>query len=473
MPDDLIGFHSSPEMSPEILARFKKPTANNSRKPRKKFKFLVGPTKFGTIYRIAHKRTFHPRLGRYPTGQVLLCVDKGNSLSFRSISYCGFKKPTFGFKFSYSICYKNGTFNVYWCKGGDVNKQIKVSPFNIDNIITLCGLKIRAVYKRRAKRLVRQFLRRHSYRWDNKYNLNKNIFFACYPGIKFWIDNFQISDCNLCFIGYLFKTLDINKTFRLAFGSNGKELKKLIFNEIAKTKNCQIFKLGVLTKCLIPLDYIMVLVKNLNIKQRYFLANLNKQRLKILRKIFKKYSQIRIKKLLESTDEMYLVYDMCRMFEMYGNDLILPEKPASFKDIHDSFSLQSTRLETKEVCFDIKEKVKKIDGIKFADGLEIVVPNSSNDLIQWGETMHHCIASYARSMKNNHCLLLGIKKDGDLKYNLEIQNKKIIQMRGKYNVSLDAQDVEPIEKVLFENEIINVVSQDYVWAADAQKHVVF
>ena len=141
------------------------------------------------------------------------------------------------------------------------------------------------------------------------------------------------------------------------------------------------------------------------------------------------------------------------MYEIYAKDLKLPEKPKSLQEIHDDFARQSRRLATQEYFFDLDEKVLNLDDAGF-ENYKIVVPKSNYKLIEFGEQLSNCIASYANYMKTKYCLLLGIEKDGILTYNLEIRNKNIAQFVGKHNARPPKEEIEKVRRFLVDKKVI-------------------
>lgn len=146
------------------------------------------------------------------------------------------------------------------------------------------------------------------------------------------------------------------------------------------------------------------------------------------------------------------------LIQWYPNrdKIALPPEYNTLKKIHDYVSKEYRKLQTKDysICDKIDAKlIERLDGTQVED-LKIIIPKTHYELIEWGNRQHHCIASYAKSMRDGHCLLLGIERNGELLYNLEIRDHKVEQFRGKNNSIPKFADGNKIEKYLLKNGVI-------------------
>ena len=71
---------------------------------------------------------------------------------------------------------------------------------------------------------------------------------------------------------------------------------------------------------------------------------------------------------------------------------------------------------------------------------EIIQLVTAGELVQEGNRMHHCVASYANSCSKGHCTIFSfrvtnyqLKLKGESEITLEIRNKTLVQARARYN----------------------------------------
>lgn len=166
------------------------------------------------------------------------------------------------------------------------------------------------------------------------------------------------------------------------------------------------------------------------------------------RKLLKNYTPRRILKFIKEGKFWMHLKDTTRQWIEHADKIILPEKPKSFKELHDEVSRQYRLVKT------AYQKIKKTKFMEHLDGKEvddfrIKVAESNHELIEWGEQMHNCIASYAN---RKDCILLGIFKENTLIYNIEIKNGKIKQFYGKRNSAPVSSDKAKLSEFI-ETEI--------------------
>ena len=131
----------------------------------------------------------------------------------------------------------------------------------------------------------------------------------------------------------------------------------------------------------------------------------------------------------------------------------------TIRKLHDYISREFRKIKDKN--FNLLENwdegsFQDIDNLKVGD-LTIVVPKTRDELVDWGGIMCNCVASYSLPMYNGGCLILGVKRNDELIYNLEIapHGKKLIQFFGKRNSSPDPKDRGAIVTVLSRLNYLN------------------
>jgi hypothetical protein len=93
------------------------------------------------------------------------------------------------------------------------------------------------------------------------------------------------------------------------------------------------------------------------------------------------------------------------------------------------------------------KKVPYLDNIELPTGLKIEYPNSSDILEEYGKNHINCVGSYVHKVVRKESVILGIFKENQHLYTAEInvQEKRLIQLRGYHNNSALKEDHEIIE----------------------------
>lgn len=131
----------------------------------------------------------------------------------------------------------------------------------------------------------------------------------------------------------------------------------------------------------------------------------------------------------------------------------------TIRKLHDYISREYRKI--KDPDFNLLENwddgaFANIDNLKVGD-LTIVVPKTRDELVDWGGIMSNCVVSYSKAMYDVKCLILGIKRNDELIYNLEIEprTKRLIQFKGKRNTESDPRDRGAVVTVLSRLGYIN------------------
>ena len=86
------------------------------------------------------------------------------------------------------------------------------------------------------------------------------------------------------------------------------------------------------------------------------------------------------------------------------------------------------------------EIVEMVNKLQFEnDGLRIVAPQSLNEILIEGKTLHHCVGSYVDKVARKETVILFVRTVDNPDqpfYTLEFKNKKIEQCRGSHNKSM-------------------------------------
>ena len=147
-----------------------------------------------------------------------------------------------------------------------------------------------------------------------------------------------------------------------------------------------------------------------------------------------------INKLCNGSPDMYSLVDTGNMLIEYGSPDNIPKSLKSqypdglrvdfkfkdMKELHDKISTQYTIIKTEAQRKDIPVHpiYAKLDGME-RNGLRLVVPHSTTPLAMWGKALHICVASYGDRAAHAQTLLLGVEKDGEIKYCIEFSSSQV------------------------------------------------
>ena len=145
-------------------------------------------------------------------------------------------------------------------------------------------------------------------------------------------------------------------------------------------------------------------------------------------------------------------------FRKNKDDVILPESPKNFIELHDDISIQYRRLKTPNYAFDnVKEDLKNVHGKEITVNdktYKIIVPKDRYELIAWGTKMNNCIASYHDRFHNQQCDLLALESKDGLEANIEISNGRLRQFYGNHNSRLDDEFKVPFIELFKEHKLL-------------------
>jgi hypothetical protein len=237
-----------------------------------------------------------------------------------------------------------------------------------------------------------------------------------------------------------------------------RELAKKVFGfssawAIREAKNCLLngeMPMSYIVKGLIPVDYIKQLPLN---SQGPYLTTHKAG----FRKFLRQYHPDTILKWL--TDRPLSEYgipyrqlfDAIYIWNRLPEELrVLPRNTTDIREIHDHYSMVQRKMEQSDFKLNINKRMEKIDK-HIINNMQLVVPKTNYELIEWGNKMSNCIASYARRSSSE---LLGIKENGELKYCIEIHNNTVMQFKAKYNASAPEGIVKTVCEYLKKNEVI-------------------
>lgn len=84
------------------------------------------------------------------------------------------------------------------------------------------------------------------------------------------------------------------------------------------------------------------------------------------------------------------------------------------------------------------------------DGYKIIAPKSAKEIIEEGNELNHCVASYIKRICNNECLIFFFRKTGEENQSyitLEVVDNEIVQARGQHNHQPNDEESKILHKL--------------------------
>lgn len=133
--------------------------------------------------------------------------------------------------------------------------------------------------------------------------------------------------------------------------------------------------------------------------------------------------------------------EMCGLLEAKRYE----KYPSSLKKEHDiamiKYSLIKSEIDEKRFK-QIKEENIHLEDFSDEE-YDFILPESANDLFKEGESLRHCVASYADRVVHNQCLIVFLrKKDGSSSSTIELRDRQIIQHKAFGNKQPSKKEVE-------------------------------
>lgn len=134
--------------------------------------------------------------------------------------------------------------------------------------------------------------------------------------------------------------------------------------------------------------------------------------------------------------------------EMYGK--VKDKYPEHLKECHDKtvliYNLNQEYFREKKVeALNVHNKT-----LEFSDeNYSIIVAKTSQDLIEEGINLHHCVGSYVSKVQNAECSIFFLRKTDDIETSLitiEVREDKILQVRGLCERLMDDEERSFLKK---------------------------
>lgn len=364
----------------------------------------------------------------------------------------------------YILTFKGGRLNLYKSIFDPIN-QIKklVNISNNPKLINNLGIEKIAQVERVVK-VLNIFFKQNNikhrilYKGLTLYNLDEKLIKIFYPGAKnLNFENLSIYKLDGQFSKFLRQPIGIKELIRKCFGCAGSKLTKMVLDKI-KNGSFDCFRAGLTLKGLIPIDYYESIIFNPNFKKN-FRWGFESGPPKLVRRFLRNFSKSRILSLVkEQEDCNFTLYikDTVKIWNDHYQEINIPKELKSWKELHDYIYKESVKLSSKPREIKYKEEWAKIDGAELENGIKIILPKITTDLIEWGANLHFCLGAshYQKSAADGEELLFAIYKQEVLSYCIQVTYNRIIQFRGKHNSAPNETDYKIVFDYLRYEDII-------------------
>lgn len=147
--------------------------------------------------------------------------------------------------------------------------------------------------------------------------------------------------------------------------------------------------------------------------------------------------------------------DAAEQWYPFRDKIEIPKNLKTMREVHDYVAAERRKLGTADFHLTIDDKILELDGLTIGN-LRLEVPKTNHKLIEYGQKMNNCIGGYGQRVNQSKKAqwLLGVYKNDELTYNIEVNHKSVVQFWGKHNSQADAQDKVHVLTVLKEKELI-------------------
>lgn len=426
-------------------------------------------------YRIAHIFKYNPTLKQRGTGgRVILArqwKESPTKIAFTALSYSLPDKNAVSNtqankrKNKYCLSYKNGQLNLYSINTGEEGKK-RIRNCSVDtNLITSLYLN-KDEHAKNLARIINQFLKNNGIK---KRLVIKNITISTfnqqfrlllYPGAKG-----VIKEINSNWSRLFRYQLPIKQIIKKIYGYNGKKITKLFCGKCKQGMQPHTLDAGLVWKGLVPLDYLYRIFDMQRVEWHS-----RSQKYQDTRNFLKKLTERqRIALLLDCCRENFrdfYVRDVVRMDKQRVEPVEYPTNLTTWQQYHHilsppiDYGRRYTQEIQKEIIFEYSDKFLKLDNVEI-DDMRIELPKTSFKLNEYSDKMNNCVRSYATSVENKYCIILGIYKENKLTYNVELRRRELGQFLGKRNREPDAEDKNKVVRYLQDNDFIKATVVDF------------
>lgn len=152
------------------------------------------------------------------------------------------------------------------------------------------------------------------------------------------------------------------------------------------------------------------------------------------------YGEAGVAQLVESPEELDM-FDCLRLYRQLNeaNKLAIVEEKVKLKELHDWMAKKHRRQNHSNMAFNVPDHIVKRLSMQ-TNRLKFFLPKESFELLEAGEELHNCVASYGKDVKDNAKWIVLIADDkGKLAACLEVKGRQLLQAKIDRNkpVSVD------------------------------------
>lgn len=350
-----------------------------------------------------------------------------------------------GDRFSFSMLKNNRRpLNVNFYVKNNSIRSFSLNGRNsfIQDICTLQRLFFRYRFSKYTQRKINRVLKNifpdikvkdHTQTFLLKYNFNSHIFDDIYRSGLISRLSPILKD--------VVKSKTIKDLVKRATGVCGKKTLKYFYKDIHYLRTLPDFKM--IKTCLTHGDINNILKSG---RFNYYCRVVNNELAKIIRK-----NKTLIRNLSDNSYSTHLFIDtgnVLKSLKDSGYTLQADDYKGNILEVHDKLS----NIQRKQKV--VNTKFKQYFENFSVDQYEVRLPEDTHTLVEWGDIMHNCVASYKNSHKSGVTKVLGIFEDDKLKYNVSIRNRRIEQFFGKCNKTVPYEIIHKVFDGLVERSLI-------------------
>jgi len=142
------------------------------------------------------------------------------------------------------------------------------------------------------------------------------------------------------------------------------------------------------------------------------------------------YGEVGVVQLVETPEELDM-FDCLRLYRQLNeaNKLAIVEEKVKLKDLHDWMAKKHRRQNHSNMAFNVPDHIVKRLSMQ-TNRLKFFLPKESFELLEAGEELHNCVASYGKDVKDNARWIVLIADDkGKLAACLEVNGRQLVQAK--------------------------------------------
>lgn len=277
------------------------------------------------------------------------------------------------------------------------------------------------------------------------------------------------------FLPYLRHEDNVNNLIKKFFGYNSKSIRKVFFSQLSILLNSstkfdnkeEIKNSWILANCFkkkIPIDYIRQILeasimlpmhpectkkefKTLKSFAHFFIGR-EKRLLKLLDLKTNNYCY-RSNLLTDTLHNLKILIENNPHYDLFKNDF------STLNELHDVVARNARKIKDKPFLI-YQKSLHKINGAKINENIQLTLPTTNHDLVNWADELNNCLAGYVNNVKENFSQIIGVLVDQQLTYAIEVNpiTKEVRQFYGKCNTQPKQEHRKIVETYLTDQKII-------------------